>query len=244
MESNWAVNQDTNIHYIDTKYLADSSLTPLIICPGLSETAEEYKDLLLFLMPRRAIAISFRGRGSSDTPVMGYDLKEHITDLSAVVEHSKVKRFHLMGNSRGVSYALGYAQTNEERLESLLVEDYPAEHKQMPTGWAADYLSNYIIPTNRTANIRVEAVEGIQRESSAVFLNANLKLPVLVMRGLLEGSLINDQDLRQYTSIMNNVTIASFEQSAHNICYREQDKLYQTIRQFLDQTDMDKHSKR
>ncbi|WP_139998690.1 alpha/beta fold hydrolase [Paenibacillus paridis] len=240
MESYWAVNQDINIHYIDTKSLADLSLTPLIICPGLSETAEEYEDLLLFLLPRRAIVLSFRGRGSSDTPMRGYDLKEHITDISAVVEHSKLERFHLMGNSRGVSYALGYAQTNEERLDSLIVEDYPAEHKQMPTGWAADYLSNYIIPTNRTANIRVEAVEGIQRESSAVFFNANLMLPVLVMRGLLEGSLINDQDLCQYTSLMPNVTIASFEQSAHNIRYKEQGKLYQTISQFLAQIDQEK----
>ncbi|MBD2867184.1 alpha/beta fold hydrolase [Paenibacillus arenilitoris] len=55
------------IHYYDTIDESDPERTPLVICPGLSETAEEYFDLAEAALPARCIALSFRGRGRSAT---------------------------------------------------------------------------------------------------------------------------------------------------------------------------------
>ncbi|CAM3923954.1 alpha/beta hydrolase [Paenibacillus alkaliterrae] len=226
-------NQGVNIHYLDSIHHSDPQLAPLIICPGLSETAEEYEDLLRYLLPRRAIAISFRGRGKSDTPVTNYNLTDHVEDLATVIQETGLKSFHLMGNSRGVSYALGYAQTNESRLLSLIVLDYPAEHKQMSVEWAEDYINHYVIPTGRIKHIRQQAVKGIQRDSTTILLNAKLDLPVLVIRGLLAGSLISDAELNHYKHIYNNLTIREFAESAHDIQASEKQELYRVIKEFL-----------
>jgi pimeloyl-ACP methyl ester carboxylesterase len=233
--SGLAINQDVNIHYLDSIQEADQMLTPIIICPGLSETAEQYEDLLTYLLPRRTIALSFRGRGRSDTPRSNYDLADHVSDLSAVIQDSAIDRFHLMGYSRGVSYALGYAQTNENRLISLIVQDYPAEHKQMPVQWAEDYIHNYLMPTGRNKYIRQQAVKGIQRDSTSIQLHAKLTLPVLVIRGLLEGSLVSDEELLQYTHMLKDLTLKEFAHSAHDIRSTEKDALYQTIKDFLNE---------
>lgn len=233
--SGLAINQDVNIHYLDTIREANQQLTPIIICPGLSETAEEYEDLLTYLLPRRAIALSFRGRGRSDTPRTKYDLADHVSDLSAVIQETSIDRFHLMGYSRGVSYALGYAQTNENRLSSLIVQDYPAEHKQMSVQWAEDYIHNYLMPTGRNKYIRQQAVKGIQRESTPIQLYAKLDLPVLVIRGLLEGSLLSDADLLQYSHMFNDILVKEFAGSAHDIRDTEREALYQAIKDFLNE---------
>lgn len=58
--------------------------------------------------------------------------------------------FHLFAYSRGVSYALGYMQLHEEHVCSLIVGDYPAEHRAMTAEWAVDYINNYLIPFKRT----------------------------------------------------------------------------------------------
>ncbi|RCW50391.1 alpha/beta fold hydrolase [Paenibacillus prosopidis] len=232
-----AVNQGVNIHYLDSIQLSDHQSAPIIICPGLSETAEEYEDLLTYLLPRRGIALSFRGRGRSDTPLTNYDLIDHIGDLEAVIKESELKRFHLYGNSRGVSYALGYAQDNQERLLSLVVQDYPAEHKQMTAEWAEDYFDNYLLPTGRNKLIRQQTVKSIQRESTAVQLSKKLGLPILVIRGLLEGSLISDTDLLNYRNYFRNLMVCEFAQSCHNIHMTEKDELYSTIKRYLDGID-------
>ena len=59
--SQTSITNGVSIHYLDSHPDSDFSLTPLLICPGLSETAEEYQDLLEYLMPRRCIVLSFRG---------------------------------------------------------------------------------------------------------------------------------------------------------------------------------------
>ena len=220
-----------NIHYLDSMYKADNSLTPLIICPGLSEAAEEYEDLLAFLLPRRVIALSFRGRGQSESPPEGYDLDHHVADIEAVVEAAGVESFHLFGNSRGVSYALEYASKHTNRVESLLIEDYPSEHRAMAEEWPDDYINNYVIPFRRP--ITEGAVRGIQRESRQKQIYFQYERPVLVIRGLLEGSLIGDEDLRRYKTQFLNIQICEFAHSAHNIRGTEKVLLYETIHRFL-----------
>lgn len=230
-----AANQGVHIHYLDSIDSSDQQLTPIVICPGLSETAEEYEDLLSYLMPRRAIALSFRGRGRSDTPGYSYDLTDHVGDLEAVIKEAGIERFHLYGNSRGVSYALGFAQSHEYMLQTLILQDYPSEHKRMPVEWAEDYMNDYIIPAGR--NIRQQAVKGIQRDSTQQALHGKLEIPVLVIRGLLEDSLITESDCEQYKQNCSHLKILEFAQSGHDIRHTEREALYREIQLFLNHND-------
>ncbi|SDW54326.1 alpha/beta fold hydrolase [Paenibacillus sp. CF384] len=236
--SGFADSDGVRIHYFDSINQADPDSVPLLICPGLSETAEEYVDVLEFLLPRRCVVLSFRGRGNSDTSEGGYDLDEHVSDIEAVIRTIQLKQFHLFGHSRGVSYALGFAEAhNERQILSLLLGDYPPEHRQMPSGWADEYINDYLIPFQRTSNIRTDAVWGIQRESKYVSLDSSSALPALILRGKLEGSLINDSDLQRYHNKFQHLTVEEFHRSGHDLMGTERNGCFEAIRVFVDAQD-------
>ncbi|MFC3345390.1 hypothetical protein [Paenibacillus abyssi] len=69
-------------------------------------------------------------------------MQEHVSDIQCVVSAAGVDRFHLFSYSRGVSYALGFANEAARRVVSMIIQDYPAEHKQMPADWPDDYIHN------------------------------------------------------------------------------------------------------
>ncbi|AZN42212.1 alpha/beta fold hydrolase [Paenibacillus albus] len=237
-------NDGVLIHYLDSFHAADPRLTPLLICPGLSETAEEYVDLMQALLPRRCIVLSFRGRGGSDTPSHGYNLDAHLTDLEAVIRAAGIERFHLFAHSRGVSYALGYLQQQSRlgssSVDSLILSDYPPEHRQMPEGWADDYITNYLIPFERTGHIRPEAVWGIQHEAEQISLSAALDaVPnALILRGALEDSLLSDADTKRYTEMFTRCRIEALEQSGHNLMDNEREGCFRHIRRFLEEEEL------
>ncbi|WP_240644464.1 alpha/beta fold hydrolase [Paenibacillus paeoniae] len=234
--AHFAQNNGVEIHYLDTG--EQSPLTPVLICPGLSETAAEYEELIAYLSPRRCVVLSFRGRGQSGTPQSGYDLEDHVSDMEAVVRASGLKKFHLYAYSRGVSYALGYLQHHGGRVQSVIVQDYPAQHKAMSEEWAEDYIHNYLIPYERTSHIRSEAVWGIQKESRQVHFQYGIDQAALVLRGLLEGSLLDDEGVQQYSQMMTQITVEGFEHSDHDIRSAEQDKLFDVIQTFLNDHDV------
>lgn len=235
MTSNFANNNGVDIHYLDTG--ENSLLTPVLICPGLSETAAEYEELLAYLSPRRCVVLSFRGRGQSATPESGYDLADHVSDIEAVVQASGLAQFHLFAYSRGVSYALGYLQQHGGLIQSVILQDYPAQHKAMSEEWAEDYIHNYLIPYVRTGHIRSEAVWGIQKESRQISFQYSISQPALVLRGLLEGSLLDDEDVQQYTHMAKDIAVEGFQHSGHDIRTAERDKLFELIHTFLSRHD-------
>ena len=102
--------------------------------------------------------IIFSRRGQSDTPLTGYDLKDHVADIESVVKSTGINHFHLYAFSRGVSYALEYTSLHPEQVDKLIILDYPPEHKAMPVDWPKEYIENYLIPFNRLSHIRPEAV--------------------------------------------------------------------------------------
>jgi len=193
--------------------------------------------LLEYLLPRRAVVLSFRGRGLSDTPESGYNLEHHVEDVEAVIREAGLSRFSLYGYSRGVSYALGYARGHSDRITGLILQDYPPEHKAMPSEWPKDYIENYLIPYDRLSQIRPKAVEGIQRESTQQALVYPYESPVLVMRGLLEDSLLPDDELEKYKKNFLNLRVRDFARSGHDIRGMEKMELYETIQAYLNELD-------
>lgn len=231
IRSNFAENDGLAIHYLDSVDMADPCLTPVLICPGLSETAEEYADLMEELLPRRCIALSFRGRGQSDTPQQGYDLEHHVSDIAAVMGEACVPFIHLFGYSRGVSYALSYASQNKQKIASILVEDYPPEHRAMTVSWQEDYINNYVIPAKR--NIRPAAVRGIQNDATQQDIFFTFERPVLVTRGMLSDALLTDEGIASYRNMFAAMQLREFLHSGHNIRGTEKQELYLAIQHFI-----------
>lgn len=57
------------------------------------------------------------------------------------------------------------------------------------------------------------------------------------MRGLLEDSLLPDDELEKYTSNFPNLRVRDFARSGHNIRGAEKSELYETIQAFLNELD-------
>ncbi|CAM4452552.1 hypothetical protein FHS16_004072 [Paenibacillus endophyticus] len=235
--SKHVTNGEIAIHYLDSVNNCDYAKSTLVVCPGLSETADEYIDLLEAVQPRRSVILSFRGRGESETPSFGYNLGEHVSDIEAVVQDAGLSHFHLFSYSRGVSYALGYALKHKSKVKSIMVGDYPPEHRAMDEEWPEDYIHNYLIPFNRTKQIRPEAVRGIQMESRQIELKGNFDMPVLVARGLLEGSLVADSDLERYKSMCLKLTVKEYAASGHALKGQDKVTFYNDIIAFIDSID-------
>ena len=72
------------IHALDNE-ARDSTLAPIVVVPGMGESAEEYAWLLAELGDRRVVAVDVRGRGRSDAPEHGYRWEDHIGDIAAMI---------------------------------------------------------------------------------------------------------------------------------------------------------------
>src|SRR5438477_12276680 len=95
IDGHWAANGKVRLHYLDTGTDGGTAL-PVLFVPGVSDTAEEYADVVEFFQPRRALVMDLRGRGRSDAPEEGYTFAELVGDVEAVVAAAAIERLHLM----------------------------------------------------------------------------------------------------------------------------------------------------
>ncbi|MDK8180529.1 hypothetical protein [Paenibacillus sp. UMB4589-SE434] len=87
----------------------------------------------------------------------------------------------------------------------------------MDESWADAYIHEYLIPFARTTHIRSEAVYRIQQESVEVELQVPSQIRLLVMRGTLAGSLVQDADLDHYLTSHPDAEIVHFAHSGHDV---------------------------
>ncbi|MFD2611796.1 alpha/beta fold hydrolase [Paenibacillus gansuensis] len=163
-----------------------------------------------------------------------------MADMEAVLCELDYPSYVIFAYSRGVSYALGFLAERNPLLSGMILVDYPAEHKVMPSGWAEDYITNYLVPAGRLEAIRPKAVKGIEQEAAAVeFYDAlaRTRFPVLIMRGALEGGLITPEDERKYRDAPPFGELVTFHHSGHDVHASETEKYNQCIKHFLNKID-------
>ncbi|WP_042161118.1 hypothetical protein [Paenibacillus gorillae] len=107
----------------------------------------------------------------------------------------------------------------------------------MDKDWPEDYINDYLIPFNRTGQFRPAAVRAIQRESQQIELKGKLVVPVLVARGLLEGSLVSDSDITRYNSICPQLIVKEYAASDHDLKGQDRNQFYNDIVSFLNGID-------
>lgn len=235
MQEHWVSSDNTVLHCLASS--PDGlEKTPLLISPGLSEPAENYIDTIQALEPQRCIVFAHRGRGKSSAPASGYNLEDHVEDIEAVVKFFDLQHFYLMGYSRGVSYALGYALRNPSKLEGLILAEYPAVHKQMGAGWADHYLQTSWGNQRGSDLMDEQVVRGIEREAREHSFRSSLHqifCPALILRGTGEESLLSEEEAREYQQEMKNTQVVVFNQAGHTLKETEFHKFVRVLRTYL-----------
>lgn len=232
----FANNKGVNIYYIDNG-VKDSKKTPLLICPGLSECTKDYIKLINKITDRRCVALSFRGRGISDSPNTGYTLENHIEDIKVVIKQLDLKEFCILGISRGVSYELGYSVLNPDTLKGIIISEYPPQHKEMSRGWAEESIEIYNCHCD-SVSISDEVLKKIEEESEQVDFREDLKkitCPSLILKGKLENSLLSNEDIVDYINNLSSqsILIKRFDNVGHNIQSEEFEQLARSVEEFL-----------
>jgi pimeloyl-ACP methyl ester carboxylesterase len=117
----YAMNSDVRIHY-----RVEGEGQPLVLQHGFFWSIEGwyrlgYVDALK--SNHRLILIDMRGHGASDKPHDGgaYTLQQHVSDVTAVLDHLNIPSAHFWGFSMGGWIGFGMAKYAAERLWSLII---------------------------------------------------------------------------------------------------------------------------
>ncbi|WP_223701757.1 alpha/beta fold hydrolase [Sutcliffiella deserti] len=229
----WANSEEAKIHYLQsTNY--NKLLTPLVYVPGALNYAEQSTDLLRELEPRGIISMSLRGRGNSESPASGYSFEHHVKDIHSVILQSKVREYCLMSYSMGVPYSIKFASSHSD-IKGLIICDYPAKYPAIPKAWSERILSRSYIKKEMK-----HVVEGIQKESKPIDLYGELStinVPVLIIKGGTEGSLLKDSEAERYRENLQNVEVVELMDSGHELWEPNKDDFLQIIKGFLRKLD-------
>ncbi|MGE7947510.1 alpha/beta fold hydrolase [Lysinibacillus sp. NPDC093688] len=229
----WANSEKVKIHYLESADY-NTSVTPLVYVPGALNFAEQSTDLLGKLLSRKCITMSLRGRGNSDAPKGGYSFDDHVKDLHAIISDCKVKNYCLMAYSMGVPYAIKFASEQTD-IKGLIICDYPAKYPYIPETWSDRILNSGYLNEGRR-----HVVTGIQKESRQIDLYSELsliKVPVLIIKGGTDGSLLKEMEVEKYRNYLNDVNIIEIASSGHELWEPDLNKYLQIINEFLEKLD-------
>jgi non-heme chloroperoxidase len=106
-------------------YLEAGSGQPILMIPGWSQTAEQFRHQLEGLSDRyRVIALDMRGHGESDKPEFGYKISRLAKDVRDVIEALELNEVNILGHSMGSSVIWNYYDMyGPDRLSKLLLID-------------------------------------------------------------------------------------------------------------------------
>jgi pimeloyl-ACP methyl ester carboxylesterase len=202
----------------------------------MGEPAEEYRWLADALTGRRVVVVDVRGRGQSDAPVHGYRWEDHIGDLGAVVDALALDRPILVAFSRGSSYALGYALLDPSRVRGLVIGDYMARHVGLPPEFATHQLEVVIRGVPMRERMPEHAVLAVAEESVEVPLwdrLAELRCPVLVVRGGRRSAIVSEEVAARWQEALPTVEIALLPDAGHDLWSRDPDAYLAVLRAYL-----------
>ncbi len=235
----WAQNRGVRLHYLHS-LPGDRNRIPLVIIPGLSESCEDWVRVMSSLAPRGCVAISLRGRGKSDAPDTGYSFEDHVGDVEAVIEALSLQEFCLMGFSRGVAFAIGYASIHLERIAGLVLIDFPARYHPYPPEWVEEFLSTSYGGKLGSEKLQPRVAWALQREAIDTPLSHLLTrfvFPILFLHGGQPGSLLAPSAVERYRQLIRNGKIVKFEDSGHDLREPDYERFISTTEAFLGDVD-------
>lgn len=106
-------------------YGSAGDLTPAVCLPGLTRNAKDFETIAPELSrSRRVLALDFRGRGRSGrADPSTYRPDQEVADTLTVLDNLGVKRFAIIGTSRGGIVAMVMAARALDRMAGVLFND-------------------------------------------------------------------------------------------------------------------------
>ncbi len=128
---------------VKLNYLEAGSGVPLVLIPGWSQTAEQYKFQIQALSANyRCLALDMRGHGASAKPEHGYSVHRLAKDVHEFLTELKLENVTLLGWSMGCSIIWAYWELfGAERLAKLVLVDEAAFIAINPA-WSPEELAN------------------------------------------------------------------------------------------------------
>ncbi len=146
-------------------YADNGQGTPLLCLSGLTRTMADFS----YVMPHlrgRVIRMDYRGRGGSSwTGAATYTILQEAQDALALMDHLGIRRFGVLGTSRGGLIGMLLAHLARDRLLGLCLNDIGPELDPIGMAQIATYVGR-----NPTAKTFAEFAEVLAR-TSAGFAN-------------------------------------------------------------------------
>ena len=206
-EGFFTTNDGVRLHYIEA-----GSGKPLVMVPGWSQTAAQFRAQLAGLSDRyHVIAIDMRGHGESDKPDHGYRIQRLSADVHEFLVANGLTNVTLAGHSMGCSVIWGYWELyGKDRLAKLiLIDQMPmitanpiwSEQEKIDAGAILDKDSLYSVTNSLAGPDGVKTTEGFitgmfnkdySRDELAWVIKQNLKMPREYAARLLFDHATND----------------------------------------------------
>ena len=208
VKEGWFTTSDgVKLHYLEA-----GTGKPLVLIPGWSQTAAQFKHQLDGLSDRyRVIAIDMRGHGDSAKPAYGYRIHRLSQDLHEFLVANSLAEVTLGGHSMGCSVIWGYWELygGERVARLLLIDQMPmittnpvwSEQEKIDAGSLLDKDSLYGVTNALAGPDGIKTTEGFiggmftkqyPREEVEWVIQQNLKFPRAYAARLLYDHATND----------------------------------------------------
>jgi haloalkane dehalogenase len=95
---------------------------PIVLMHGFPDDHSSYDRLLPLLSPRRAVAFDWRGYGRSERAQLGgFSLREHVSELEALLDQLDIDRAVLVGHDASGPDAVAFTVAHPERVTHLVL---------------------------------------------------------------------------------------------------------------------------
>jgi len=208
---------------------------PVVLVPGMIGTASMFAERIEMLQPRSGIAFSHRGCGKSSSPPEGhYDFTSRCLDMTAVVEHFQLQAYFVYGFSRGVPMAVQHALDNPGRVKGLILDDAEPIYPRLTHSWTQKMIAAQFLWAHPFA------LERIQKESVECDLYdrlSEIKVPVLIFRGELDGSLLSMKAALKMKARLPDAELFQLPNSGHGASAADFPDFRDAMNEFLNRLD-------
>lgn len=128
MESKFTSSNGINLHYLESKSI-DNDKETIIFLHGVSANAHAFDGLIKEGLNQNytIISLDMRGRGLSDKPATGYDMKEHAKDVLGLLDHLGIEKAILAGHSFGALLSIYMSYHYPEKINKIILLDAAAK---------------------------------------------------------------------------------------------------------------------
>ena len=180
-------------------YAEQGSGLPVVLLHGVTDSRLSFEPVLPYLPSSlHVFALTQRGHGDSDRPVVGYSPRDFAADLAAFMDAMRLEAAIIVGHSMSTSIAQRFALDHPSRTLGLVLEG------AFVAGWRAspavvelweDHISKLTDPVD-PGFVREFQESTLARPIPPAFLDAaireSLKVPARVWRAIFAGFLEQD----------------------------------------------------